>query len=138
MKKGAAKMSNKVLAYTMFRLFMGLNMFMHGAVRLGPNYQNFIAWTQGVFAESWLPNWLVTLEAGLIPGVELAVGVLLFLGYKTRFAIVLGVGLLATLVFGMNVVQDWELVNRHIIYVIAFYILMHNLEFNQYSLDARK
>ncbi len=131
-------MSNQVLAYTMFRLFMGLNMFMHGAVRLGPNYGDFISWTQGVFAESWLPMWLVTLEARLIPGVEIAVGVLLFLGFKTRLALILAIVLMATLVFGMNVVQNWELVNRHVIYVIAFYLLLHNMEFNQKSIDARQ
>ncbi len=131
-------MSNQVLAYTMFRLFMGLNMFMHGAVRLGPNYPEFINWTQGVFAETWLPLWLVTLEARLIPGVEIAVGVLLFLGFKTRLALIMAVVLMATLVFGMNVVQNWELVNRHVIYVIAFYLLLHNLEFNQESIDAQQ
>ena len=131
-------MSNQVLAYTMFRLFMGLNMFMHGAVRLGPNYGDFISWTQGVFAESWLPMWLVTLEARLIPGIEIAVGVLLFLGFKTRLALILAIVLMATLVFGMNVVQNWELVNRHVIYVIAFYLLLHNMEFNQKSIDARQ
>jgi thiosulfate dehydrogenase [quinone] large subunit len=131
-------MSNQVLAYTMFRLFLGLNFFMHGAVRLGPNYQKFIAWTQGVFAESWLPDWLVTLEAYLIPGVEMLIGALLVLGFKTRFAVILAFGLMATLVFGMNVVQDWELVSRHVIYVIALYLLMHNMEFNKYSLDARQ
>ena len=38
-------MSNQVLAYTMFRLFMGLNMFMHGAVRIGANYPVCFAWT---------------------------------------------------------------------------------------------
>ena len=130
-------MSNQVLAYTMFRLFMGLNMFMHGAVRLGSNYQKFVAWTQGVFADSWLPDWLVTLEARLIPGVEIAIGVLLILGFKTRIAVISGFALMATLVFGMNVIQDWELVSRHILYVIAFYLLMHNMEFNKYSLDAR-
>ena len=131
-------MSNQVLAYTMFRLFMGLNMFMHGAVRLGSNYQVFIEWTQGVFVETWLPVWLVTLEARLIPGVEIAIGIMLFLGFKTRIALVMAIVLMATLVFGMNVVQNWELVNRHVIYVIAFYLLFHNLEYNQKSIDSRQ
>jgi thiosulfate dehydrogenase [quinone] large subunit len=131
-------MSNQVLAYTMFRLFMGLNVFMHGAVRLGDNYQIFIAWTQGVFAESWLPVWLVTLEARLIPGVEIIIGVLLLLGLKTRIALIAAFVLMATLVFGMNVVQNWELVSRHLIYAIAFFLLMHNLEHNKFSLDARR
>jgi thiosulfate dehydrogenase [quinone] large subunit len=131
-------MSNQVLAYTMFRLFMGLNMFMHGAVRLGANYQVFIAWTQGVFAESWLPEWLVTLEARLIPGIEIIIGVMLLLGLKTRVALVAAFALMATLVFGMIIVQDWELVSRHLIYAIALYLLMHNMEYNEYSIDARQ
>jgi thiosulfate dehydrogenase [quinone] large subunit len=131
-------MNNKVLAYTLFRLFMGLNMFMHGAVRLGPNYSKFIEWTQGLFAETWLPSWLVTAEAALIPGVEIAIGTLLLFGFKTRLAVIAALVLMATLVFGMNILQDWELVNRHIIYAIAFYVLMHNMEFNQYSIDSRR
>lgn len=131
-------MSNQVLAYTLFRLFMGLNMFMHGAVRLGANYPKFIAWAQGVFADSWLPQWLVTLEARLIPGVEIIIGVMLLLGFKTRVTLIAAFALMATLVFGMNVVQDWELVSRHLVYVIAFYVLMHNLEYNEFSMDGRK
>jgi len=131
-------MNDKVLAYTLFRAFMGLNFFLHGAVRLGPNYSQFIAWVQETFAETWLPEWLVTIEAALIPGVELAVGALLFLGFKTRLTIVAAMLLMATLVFGMNIVENWELVNRHVIYMIALYILMHNLEFNEFSLDHRR
>lgn len=131
-------MNDKVLAFTLLRLFMGLNMFMHGAVRLGENYGAFIAWTQGVFADTWLPAWLVTLEAALIPGVEMLIGVLLFLGFKTRFALMLAVGLMATLVFGMNLVQDWELVFRHVVYVFVFSCIMFNMEYNEFSLDARR
>ena len=131
-------MNNQVLAYTMFRLFMGLNMMLHGAVRLGENYPIFVAWAQGVFAESWLPEWLVTLEARLIPGVEIIIGVMLLLGFRTRIALIAAFALMATLVFGMNVVQDWELVSRHLVYVIAFYLLMYNLEHNEFSMDARR
>ena len=131
-------MNNQVLAYTMFRLFMGLNMMLHGAVRLGENYPIFVAWAQGVFADSWLPEWLVTLEARLIPGVEIIIGVMLLLGFRTRIALIAAFALMATLVFGMNVVQDWELVSRHLVYVIAFYLLMYNLEHNEFSMDARR
>lgn len=131
-------MNDKVLAFTLLRLFMGLNMFMHGAVRLGENYSTFIQWTQGVFADTWIPSWLITVEAALIPPVEITIGVLLFLGFKTRFALILAVGLLATLVFGMNVVQDWELVFRHVVYVFVFSYMMSNLEYNEFSLDGRR
>lgn len=130
-------MNDKALAYSIFRLFMGLNIFMHGAVRLGANYGAFVQSTLNQFAETWLPVWLVTLEARLVPGVEIAVGALLLVGYKTRWAIVAGMALLSTLLFGMVVLQNWEIVSRHLIYALSFYALLHNLEFNALSLDRR-
>jgi len=130
-------MNDKALAYSLFRLFMGLNIFMHGAVRLGGNYGAFVEATQNQFADTWLPVWLVTLEARLIPGVELAVGALLLVGYRTRWAIVAGMVLLSTLLFGMIVLQNWEIVSRHLIYALSFYALLHNLEFNALSLDRK-
>ena len=130
-------MNDKALAYTLFRLFMAINMFWHGAVRLGADYTAFVESTQAQFAETWLPVWLVTLEARLIPGVEIAVGVLLLVGYKTRWAVVAGMLLMYTLVFGMILLQNWEVVARHLIYALSFYALLHNLEFNALSLDKK-
>ena len=130
-------MNDKVLAYTLFRLFMGINMLMHGAVRLGSNYGEFVQATLNQFAETWLPVWLVTVEASVIPGVEIAIGALLLIGYQTRWAIVAGIALLSTLLFGMIVLQNWEIVSRHLVYALCFYLLLHHLEFNEVSLDAK-
>ncbi len=130
-------MNDKALAYTLFRVFMAINMFWHGAIRLGPAYSAFVEATQAQFAETWLPMWLVTLEARLIPGVEVAVGVLLLVGYKTRWAIAAAMILMYTLVFGMIILQNWEIVARHLIYALSFYVLLHNIEFNAHSLDRR-
>lgn len=130
-------MNDKMLAYTLFRILMGINMFMHGAVRVGPNYSGFVAGVQAQFAETWLPAWLVTLEARVIPGVEVAVGLLILIGYKTRGALVAAMILLTTLLFGMVVLQNWEIVSRHLIYALSFYLLVHNLELNAFSLDRK-
>ncbi len=130
-------MNDKALAYTLFRVFMAINMFWHGAIRLGPAYSAFVEATQAQFAETWLPMWLVTLEARLIPGVEVVVGVLLLVGYKTRWALVASMILMYTLVFGMIILQNWEIVARHLIYALSFYVLLHNIEFNAHSLDRR-
>ena len=130
-------MNDKALAYTLFRVFMAINMFWHGAIRLGPAYSAFVEATQAQFAETWLPMWLVTLEARLIPGVEVAVGVLLLVGFKTRWALVAAMILMYTLVFGMIILQNWEIVARHLIYALSLYVLLHNIEFNAHSLDRR-
>ena len=130
-------MNDKALAYTLFRVFMAINMFWHGAVRVGPASSAFVEATQAQFAETWLPMWLVTLEARLIPGVEVVVGVLLLVGYKTRWAIVAAMILMYTLVFGMIILQNWEIVARHLIYALSLYVLLHNLEFNAHSLDRK-
>ena len=116
---------------------MGMNIFMHGAVRLGSNYAAFVQWTQDLFANTWLPVWLVTLEARAIPGVEIAIGALIFVGFKTRWAVLAGMLLLATLLFGMVTLQDWEIVARHLIYALCFYVLLYNTELNQFSMDWR-
>lgn len=131
-------MTDKVLAYTAFRLLIGLNMFMHGAVRVGPNYSVFVESTQNQFAETWLPVWLVTLEARVIPGVEIVVGALLVVGYQTRWALVGCMALLATLLFGMVILQNWEIVSRHLIYALCFYVLLHNTELNELSFDGKR
>lgn len=130
-------MNDKALAYTLFRVFMAINMFWHGAIRLGPAYSAFVEATQAQFAETWLPMWLVTLEARLIPGVEVVVGVLLLVGYKTRWALVAAMILMYTLVFGMIILQNWEIVARHLIYALSLYVLLHNIEFNAHSLDRK-
>ena len=130
-------MTDKVLAYTAFRLLIGLNMFMHGAVRLGSNYGNFIGYVEGLFADTWLPMWLVTLEARLIPGVEILLGVLVFAGYQTRWALLGCMALLASLLFGMVLLEDWEIVSRHLIYALCFYVLLHNTDCNHVSIDNR-
>ena len=130
-------MNDKALAYTLFRIFMAINMFWHGAVRVGPAYGAFVEATQAQFAATWLPMWLVTLEARLIPGVEVLVGVLLLVGYKTRWALVAAMILMYTLVFGMIILQNWEIVARHLIYALSLYVLLHNLEFNAHSLDRK-
>ena len=66
-------MNDKVLGYTLFRLFMAINMFWHGAVRVGASYGAFVEATVNQFAETWLPVWLVTLEARLIPIQQLPI-----------------------------------------------------------------
>lgn len=130
-------MNDKVLAYTAFRLLMGMNIFMHGAVRLGSNYAVFVSWVQEQFAGTWLPVWLVTLEAQAIPAVEITVGALLLVGFKTRWAVLAGMLLLATLMFGMVTLQDWEIVSRHLVYALCFFVLLYFSEFNRLSIDGR-
>ena len=131
-------MNDKVLAYTMLRLFMGLLMFMHGAIRLGPKYEKFITWAQNLYIETWIPAWMVTIEAMVIPAVEIIVGILLLLGFQTRLALIGAFALMSTLLFGMIVLEDWAIVSRHIIYALTFYILLHNIEYNHYSMDAKR
>ena len=69
--------------------------------------------------------------------LALAVGVLLLVGYKTRWAIVAGMLLMYTLVFGMIILQNWEVVARHLIYALSLWALLHNLEYNEQSLDNK-
>ena len=94
------------LGYLVARCLMGLNLLMHGAVRL-PKLEAWSTGTAETFAHTFLPPRLVLLTAILIPCVELLVGICLFLGLFTRFGIMLGWLLIFTLMFGSSLLEEW-------------------------------
>lgn len=124
-----------ILAYLIGRLALGVNMLVHGAVRLFGDYRGFIKWVTNTFRATPLPPSLVTTAAVLIPIVELIVGALLVFGLLTRLALTMGGGLMVSLIFGMCLVQEWSTVSDQMIYVLTFYLLLHLIRFNRLSLD---
>ena len=91
--------SDIVLAYSFLRLVFGINMFVHGLVRL-PNISGFVDSQVGLYKDIAIPPLLIAGPAYLIPIVEFAVGILLILGLQTRKALIANFLLMMTLMFG--------------------------------------
>jgi len=60
-----------------------------------------------------------------IPIIELIVGMILIVGYKLRLGLVLGFLLIATLIFGMSLLQEWGVVGSHMIYLFALFFILY-------------
>ena len=73
----------------------------------------------------------------VLPPVETALGLLLLLGLFTRFALIAGGLVMAALVFGTNLAQDWNVAGLQLIYCfLYYYLLAHRREMNLWSLDG--
>ncbi|RXJ98450.1 DoxX family protein [Arcobacter sp. CECT 8989] len=130
----STKQNSKDLAYALLRLAMGVNMFVHGMVRL-PKLEGFNTWMVGYFQDTFLPDFLVSLLAYTIPFVELIVGALLILGLFTRQALLVGALLIVVLLFGACLKENWEWASFQMIYAIFFFMLSYFIELNKVSID---
>ena len=124
-----------VAAYTLLRIVVGINYFNHGATRIF-NIPGFIDSMVSTMQGSWIPEFLVRINAGLVPPVELIVGALITIGLFTRGALIACFILMAVLMYGITVIQNWDGASSQLIYNIVLFILLAGLNFNRISVDA--
>ncbi|MGE9267070.1 MAG: MauE/DoxX family redox-associated membrane protein [Verrucomicrobiales bacterium] len=115
-------MSDRTLAYTLARVGLGVNLACHGAVRI-PKLESFAKWMTGLFADSWLPAFLVTPFAWLLPFVELALGLAILLGWQSRRVLAGASALMVMLIFGSCLIENWSAAGSQMIY-LAFSALL--------------
>lgn len=131
----AGRWTGPALAYVVLRLILGVNMAMHGAVRIFGDYSGFAAGLIDTFRETVLPGFLLTPFAYGLPAIEFVIGVLLLLGLWTRAALVAGGALIGVLVFGSSLLQNWGTVGTQMIYALTFYVLLFHIGHNRFALD---
>ncbi len=129
------KLSNNQLAFLLARVTIGINFLMHGIVRL-PKLSKFSDGIVKEFSETILPQFSVEAFALALPFVELLIGLLLIIGFKTRLAAVAGFLVMAILILGTSLREDWGLVGSQMIYVIFFFMLIKNLDHNTIAIDT--
>ncbi len=132
----ACSCSNRTVAFVAFRLVLGTNFFFHGLARmLGGGVEGFASGTTKAFAGTPLPPGPVHAFLSVLPYVELILGVLIFFGLFTRWALVIAQLLIAGLIFGTSMRSDWVTVSIQMIYAVALYLALANLDDNCCSLD---
>ncbi len=119
------QMSNKKLAVLLLRFVTGINFLMHGAVRVFGDYSGFADGMVNDFSDTFLPAFSVRLLGYAIPIIELIVGVILITGFKLRIGLVIGFLLMATLIFGMSLLQQWGVVGSQMVYTIALFFILY-------------
>ncbi len=129
--------SDVVWAYTILRLSFGANVMLHGVSRLLAGHAAFLAYLDHYFEKtpmvsaSLLPGF-----AWILPPVETTLGLLLFIGLWTRFALIAGALVLTMLVIGTNLAQDWNVAGLQLIYAFLYYYLLVHRDQNVVSIDG--
>lgn len=123
------------LAYLLLRFTLGLSILMHSLVRL-PHLNAFADGLVKLFAETPLPAVVVRPFALGLVFVEAIVGVLILVGWWTRWVLLLGGAVMAALVFGTALRSDWSTVAIQMLYAFIYAALMATREYDAYSLDG--
>lgn len=127
-------MTNETLAYFILRISLGVNIFTHGLARM-PHYKEFVDHLVGQFQSVFIPSPLVNLFGHLLPPLEIAIGLLLMLGLWTRSAAIVGGLLIAILIFGTSLKQDFNVVGIQMIYALTYFFVILYMKYNRFSLD---
>ncbi|WP_411822826.1 MauE/DoxX family redox-associated membrane protein [Leptospira sp. 'Mane'] len=123
------------IASFVMRLAIGANLLAHGLVRMGNKYESFQIWIGNLFAPTILPNLLVKPMGYLIPPLELILGVTLLFGFQIKWSLTLASLLMCSLIFGMCLLEKWEIVGIQMVYMICYFLLLTNLPHQIFALD---
>jgi len=122
---------NKIKPVHILRFGLGIDMLMHGAVRI-PNLSAFVDHSSAGFKTSFLPTILVTLFLYVLPFIEALIGLLILIGGKAgRLGFISGGFLMGILLFGTASHQDWATASQQVIYLAAFALALsyHDKEY---------
>lgn len=124
------------LASFVLRIAIGTNLLGHGIVRMGNNYGVFREWIQTLFSPTPIPSFLVTTMGYVIPPLELVLGVLILIGWNTKWSLVLASLLMCSLIFGMCLLEKWEIVGIQMVYMVCYYLALTSVDKQTLSIDS--
>jgi len=122
------------ITFLLLRLAIGASMFGHGLVRL-PKLAGFSSWMVGSFEKSMLPLSLVRPFSYALPLLEFAVGLFLLTGLFTKVSLIAGGLIMAALIFGTTVIENWDAITSQLVHAAFFAVLLQFVQYNTYALD---
>jgi len=122
------------IGFALLRLLLGINMLGRVIVRI-PELQDFATNMANNFADTFLPEPFVLVYAYIIVLTETIIGVMLILGWKTRWGLAIMGLLLVTLTFGMLLLSNFGTAANIMIYGIAVYLLLSNTQYDHFGID---
>jgi thiosulfate dehydrogenase [quinone] large subunit len=116
---------NKFKAIHILRIGLGINMLMHGLVRI-PNLDGFVTKASGGVANTPMPPVLVSGFLHVLPFIEALIGLLILIGGKaSRIGYIAGGLLITLLIFGTDLHQDWATTSQQMIYLLTFAVALY-------------
>lgn len=72
----------------------------------------------------------------VIPPLELLLGVLILIGWNTKWSLVLASLLMCSLIFGMCLLEKWEIVGIQMVYMVCYYLALTSVDKQILSVDS--
>lgn len=135
MESTSDRTRDRQLAHLGLRVVLGLNIAVHGLVRL-PAPMTFADKLTAGFSETLLPATLVYPIAVAIPFVELAIGLAVLVGFRLRAALLGGLGLMGLLTVGVCLQQRWEVAGLQLVYALVYWVLLANASDARWTLGG--
>jgi thiosulfate dehydrogenase [quinone] large subunit len=126
----------RALGYCILRLSLGVDMLMHYVVRTWGISKDFVPVTEKMFVGNLLPMSWVHVFLTVLPYFEGLLGVLLLLGFLSRWALTAEGLLVTVLLFGTALRSDWTVVSHQMIYILFVFILLAVEQYDYFSVDA--
>ncbi len=126
------------MAYALFRITMGVNMFFHGFMRIIGDTGAWVDSQVALFTESFLPTLWVTAFLYVLPFFEVGLGAFLTLGLYTYWASVAGALMMLVLLFGNTTRQAWATAGNNMHYTLYFCLLVAAQAYDWLALDNRR
>ncbi|MDX2301149.1 MAG: DoxX family membrane protein [Microscillaceae bacterium] len=124
------------LAFLVLRAALGLNILMHGLVRLRAGSRKFSESLVKDFEGTPLTPGLVAWFGYSLPPLESILGFLLLMGLFTQPVLLIGGMLIILLILGKSFQADWQTVSFQMIYVLIYAILLWLRPANYFSVDT--
>lgn len=125
---------DRQMGFAVLRIMVGVNMITRSIVRI-PDIQNFVNGMVENFGDTFLPDSFVYVFGFLVVATETVAGILLILGWKTRWALAAVGTLLCCLAFGVILQQNFGTAANIMIYGIAVFLLLSHTRYDSFGID---
>lgn len=114
-------MKNNQLLYFFLRLPISVSLLGHGLVRL-PKLSSFSNWMVETMEKSFIPKGLIIPFSYALPVSEAVIGLLLLIGFRTRYTIYAGLALMSILILGSSSIENWSAIEAQLLH--SFYLIV--------------
>jgi thiosulfate dehydrogenase [quinone] large subunit len=125
---------DQALAYALLRVFLGVNIAVHGISRL-LDPEKFHATIMNQFAHAPIPHSALYAFALVLPWMEAIIGLLILVGLWTRIALIGGAVVMIALTFGSCLIQDFQAAGIQLTYELVYFVLLFLVSYNRWSVD---
>jgi thiosulfate dehydrogenase (quinone) large subunit len=126
--------TRREIAYALLRVTLGVMFLFFGIGKFTAGISNVAAGMQQSFAGK-LPSVLLVPFTYILPFAEVAIGLMLLLGFLNVVGLILAAVLMIALVFGMVLQGEAPTVANNVLYALLIFILLWFADYNRFSLD---